>query len=127
MGGIMSTTKLLVELAKLGIRLEVDGDRLRYHPRSAVTPALAERLKAHKNELLAILRPGARASSSGLHDATLIWQAVLAELEGDPLFPPNVMEALRAASVWWSTEPPRLRPAEPPVVCRCGSRAYVDV
>jgi hypothetical protein len=37
--------------------LEAHGERLRYYPRSALTPDLLDRLKAHKAELLAMLRP----------------------------------------------------------------------
>ena len=44
------------ELAQRGIRIEASGDRLRFSPRSAVTPDLADRMKAHKGELLTILR-----------------------------------------------------------------------
>jgi len=46
---------LLVELARRGIKLSAAGDRLRFRPRSAMTPDLAERLTAHRGELLAIL------------------------------------------------------------------------
>jgi len=53
----MSTAELLLDLGRVGIRLEADGERLRYCPRSALTPDLLDRLKAHKAELLALLRP----------------------------------------------------------------------
>jgi hypothetical protein len=46
---------LLVELARRGIELRAAGDRLRYRPRSAMTPDLADRLTAHRADLLAIL------------------------------------------------------------------------
>ena len=36
-----------------GIKLKADGARLQFHPRSAVTPALADLMTAHKAELLA--------------------------------------------------------------------------
>ena len=52
----MTATTLINDLARLEIQLKADGDRLRYAPRSAVTPALAEQIKAHKGELLEILR-----------------------------------------------------------------------
>ena len=51
----MTATHLMVDLDRLGIRLAAHGDRLRYWPRSAVTPDLADRMKAHKGELLAVL------------------------------------------------------------------------
>ena len=50
---------LLAGLSRLGIELVPHGDRLRYRPRSALTPDLAEQMKAHKGEILAILRPEA--------------------------------------------------------------------
>ncbi|WP_146449869.1 TubC N-terminal docking domain-related protein [Bythopirellula polymerisocia] len=46
----------MTDLSRLGIRIEAHGDRLRYSPRLAVTPDLAERMKAHKSELLEILQ-----------------------------------------------------------------------
>ncbi len=46
---------LLVELGRRGIELRAAGDRLRYRPRSAMTPDLSARLTAHRGELLAIL------------------------------------------------------------------------
>lgn len=52
----MSAVDLMAHLGKLGVRLEVDGDRLRYSPRSAVTPELAGELRTHKTELVAILQ-----------------------------------------------------------------------
>jgi hypothetical protein len=51
-------SRLIADLARLGIKLEADGDRLRYSPRSALTPDLAKLMKAHKSELLAMLRAG---------------------------------------------------------------------
>jgi len=36
-------------------------------------------------------------------NAMAVWQAALDQLEGDPLFPPDVMDALRAADVKWET------------------------
>jgi hypothetical protein len=49
----MSAAEILADLARRGIRLEADPERLRYYPRSALTPDLLERLKANKAELLA--------------------------------------------------------------------------
>ena len=64
----MSTAELMTDLARLGIRIEAHGDRLRYSPRSGVTPDLADRMKAHKGELLAILRrdPEAGKTDEGI-------------------------------------------------------------
>ena len=66
MGGTVSAARLMTDLAQLGIRIEAHGDRLRYSPRSAVTPDLADRMKDHKGDLLAILRresPGSGGES----------------------------------------------------------------
>ncbi len=49
---------LLTDLARHGIELQAHGDRLRFWPRSAMTPGLAQRVKAHKPELLALLGNG---------------------------------------------------------------------
>ena len=47
---------LLAELTRRGIEMVAQGDRLRYRPKSAMTLDLADRLKRHKPDLLAILR-----------------------------------------------------------------------
>ena len=104
----------MADLVQMGIRLEAHGDRLRYSPRSAVTPNLANRMKAHKGELLAILRRDPDAPAIDLTNATAVWQAALGRLEGDPLFPPDVdADACASISVdrlrggWRGTGPRR--------------------
>src|SRR5262245_47685583 len=52
----MTAADLLLDLVRLGVGLQADGERLRYFPRSVLTPDLLDRLKAHKTELLAMLR-----------------------------------------------------------------------
>jgi len=47
---------VLAELTRRGIRLEARGDRLAFFPRSEVSPALQQRLRQNKSELLALLR-----------------------------------------------------------------------
>jgi uncharacterized protein (DUF3820 family) len=47
----------MATLTRRGIRLQANGGRLRYYPPWAVTPDLLDRLKAHKIELLTLLRP----------------------------------------------------------------------
>ena len=47
---------LLGELMSLGIRLELDGERLRYHPKSKVSEELRQKMGQHKAEILAVLR-----------------------------------------------------------------------
>jgi hypothetical protein len=94
-------TTLLSELTRRGIHLEADGSRLRYYPRSAVTRDLVERMRAHKDELLAALRSKADTSSIDRTDPTAVWHAALDLLEGAPLFPTDVIEALRTAHAKW--------------------------
>ena len=100
----MTATQLMADLARLGIRLEARSDRLRYAPRSAVTPDLADRMKAHKTELLEMLRIEADVPSFDPTDATSVWQTAVDRLEGDPLFPTDTMEALRAADAHWADD-----------------------
>ena len=52
----MNRSSLLAELDELGVQIWAAGDRLRYKPRSAVDPALQQRLAAHKGEILQQLR-----------------------------------------------------------------------
>ena len=59
MGGTVMdspASALLAELVRQGIQLQAHGDRLRYKPRDALTGDLAERVKANKAELLALLQ-----------------------------------------------------------------------
>ena len=83
----MSATELLSDLGLLGIRLEADGERLRYHPRSALTLDLVERLKAHKAELLTLLRP--------MPDVALVRKA-----SGDALAKPTKPVCRCGATTW---------------------------
>lgn len=54
----MTLPQLLAELARLGVRLQADGERLQFAPKAALTPKLAEQLKANKPAVLAYLRTG---------------------------------------------------------------------
>lgn len=55
----MNTTtealRLLHELKSRGLELQPAGDRIRYRPIEAMTPELAEQVKARKAEILALL------------------------------------------------------------------------
>jgi hypothetical protein len=62
----MSVIDLMSDLREHGIHLEAHGDRLRYSPRSSVTPNLAQRMKANKGELLAMLRRDTKARAIDL-------------------------------------------------------------
>lgn len=57
MGGGMTTATLIQELRSQGVTLEAVGERLRFHPRSAVPPDLLQRMCDCKAELLAMLHP----------------------------------------------------------------------
>lgn len=93
---------LLAECRARGIRLlnTGDGGLTIDAPQFALTPDLLDRLTALKGDVLAMLR----AAPGGDHiDARSIWREALRVLEGDPLFPPDVLEALRTADVRWGT------------------------
>jgi hypothetical protein len=62
----MTATELITTLQVRGIKLEAQGDRLRYRPASAVTPELLKALAAHKVEILSLLR---EKESKNLHYA----------------------------------------------------------
>lgn len=51
---------ILADVARRGITLQAGAGKIRFRPRSAMTPDLAERIKAHRPALLALLsNPGA--------------------------------------------------------------------
>lgn len=56
----MTAQKLLTDLQGLGVKLQIDGNRLRYAPRSALSRDLLERLKLHKAEVLVVLEAMSR-------------------------------------------------------------------
>jgi len=126
----MSVTELMIDLRERGIQLEAHGDRLRYSPKAAMTPELAERVKAHKPTLLAIL-----TADDVL--AAVLWQAALDLLEGDPEFPSEMLAGCRQASIRWESERPAgdcvIESAEgeidpdAPQCDRCGSTDYRDI
>ncbi len=95
----MNTQALLKKVEQFGIRLEVRGDKLRAEaPENLLTPELVAEFKAHKAELLDILRkPGAECISQdhGLTLADLTLSAGLdwPEIENDPA----TLEALARA------------------------------
>ena len=93
----MTTADLLVELARLGIEVVAHKDRLRYRPRSAVTPHLAERLSTHEVELLAILRPAVApdgATTAPVTDTPVRWE--------DCIEPPTPCSKCGGIICWWN-------------------------
>ena len=63
----MSVHDLLSDLHAAGVRLELDGDRLRYRaPKGALTDELRERLAANKGEVAEVLATSASQDQGGL-------------------------------------------------------------
>jgi hypothetical protein len=121
---------LLAECNAHGIQLLLagDGELTIDAPEDALTPDLLDRLKAYKADLLAMLRLASQPAASDPTNATAVWQAALTKLEGDPLFPPDVMEALWTANVRWAGAGTVSAPSKPlEAVCRCGSTTWRDV
>ena len=80
----MTAITLLNDLTRLQIQLMADGDRLRYAPRSAVTPVLVEQIEAHKGELLEILRYPTAGPAVALHETATASPAASEQLSGNP-------------------------------------------
>lgn len=100
----MSAAQLMVDLTQLGIHIMADGDRLRYLPRSAVTPDLAARIKSHKDVMLEILHQNPEISAL------------------------DMIESLRAAAIQWVQDPEagemdeEIEVIDPPDPCpKCGT------
>jgi hypothetical protein len=68
-----------------------DGDRLRYRPRSALTPELAERLKTHRDDLLEVLGPKESPDDAATAPA---WE--------DCLDPPDPCPNCGGRLYWWN-------------------------
>lgn len=117
-----------------GIRLALagEGGLTIDAPQDALMPNLLDRLKAHKGDMLAFLRPKSEAPGIDQSNAAAIWQAALRLLEGDPQFPLNAVESLRATQVCWADIPAPAhlvaaqnapeKPTKP--ICRCGSTIW---
>ena len=114
----------MTDLAQLGIRIEAHGDRLRYSPRSAVTPDLGQRMKAHKGELLAMLRQGAKPQETepprNVAPILPVEDGTPAEARPERTEPQH---GLIGHAPQHSPRPPVSILADPPVICpRCQSR-----
>ena len=99
-GDLVTTSELLNILVHRGIQIAADDDRLRYFPRSAVTPALLDGLKAHKAELPAILRVRATlpdvVQEEAQDDAELLWRVSRLSAEGQELWRRRCIERIAA-------------------------------
>jgi len=113
----MSVAKLLSELARNGIRLKVEGGRLRYAPRSAKTPELIARLKAHRAELLVALRAEASGHGMDRQDAADASHVAPDRIDDDRPAEPagapaEASDGPRAAEDPLSTDEPPREPAD---------------
>jgi TubC N-terminal docking domain len=115
----MSAAQLLADLAQRGIRLEGDGERLRYYPRSAVRPEVLERLKAHKGELLQLLRPTLGFDVDSAPDAE---PAPISEKQTHRM-PQELRRRVEATPDTWQN----IDPTTTKQICRCGSTTWRDV
>ncbi|MBA3471845.1 MAG: hypothetical protein H0T57_01220 [Rubrobacter sp.] len=83
----MSARALLEELNRLGVKLEADGDRLRYAGlEEVISPELIKHLKAHKTDLLVLLQRGEKDTpghqrTSGVSSRAPRWPADCLEAE----------------------------------------------
>ena len=73
MGGNMTPATILRDLQALGITLRAQGDKLRFHPRDAMTPELLAGIRDHKQDLLRLLTeptpaPGCGSPGGDDHD-----------------------------------------------------------
>jgi hypothetical protein len=58
---------LLAELAARGIELRAEGEQLQFRPVAAMTPELAERVRQHKSEVLALLHEAPTGEGAESH------------------------------------------------------------
>ena len=100
-----SAVEILAQLKELGIEVVPDGDNLRYRPRTAMTPDLAERVKENKPVLLAILRgdtPNASADTGNPHlPERLIFDADCMVWENN-IEPPDPCSECGGIIFWWN-------------------------
>jgi hypothetical protein len=61
----MGAPEILAELARRGVEVAVDGDRIRFRPQGAVTPDMRAALAEHKADLIRLL---------GTDDSEVAWR-----------------------------------------------------
>ena len=102
---ISPAVEILAKLSEHGIEVVPDGDDLLYRPQSAMTPELAERMKAHKPAILSILRavaPNVSADTSNPDlPARLIFDADRIVWEGS-IKPPKPCSECGGIIFWWN-------------------------
>ncbi len=90
---------ILADVARRGITLQAEAGKIRFRPRSAMTPDLAERIKAHRSALLALLsNPGPDTTPP---DVTAIAPR---EAESKVSSVVSVSERVRAGRGLWSED-----------------------
>ncbi len=87
---------ILTDLDRLGVALEIDGTQIFAIPAVAVPDELRERIRDAKPEILRF--------AEGMPDPNSLWQTALDSLEGNPDFPADVLEGLRAGVAEWASE-----------------------
>ena len=99
---------LLADCAARDIRLLPVGDHSLTidAPQHVLIPDLIHRIKSHKNEMRTIFDQEAATKNADLTDTAAVWQATLDRLDGDPLFPSELMELLMSADVYWADDAP---------------------
>lgn len=63
---MLAALELLAQLSGMGIEIKAHGDRIRYCPRSAMTPALLTAARCSKTELLKILKGDTLSQGPGV-------------------------------------------------------------
>jgi len=89
----MTAIQTLFKVRRCSVTLVPAGDLLRFHPASALTPALIEELREHKQAILEILAPQNEARQDtgprigGVSEVLELARACLGPVE-DPVTPP---------------------------------------
>ena len=104
----MILPELLREIEIRGVALSSAGDRLRFRPKSRLTPELVEGLREHKAAILEALEGHEVPPSSGTSARSSSWRAPISAR-----CPPSTWRACptrrlsRAATRWFISTPPR--------------------
>lgn len=77
----MNTTSLLRNLEERGVRFEAEDGHLRYQaPAGVLTPELLDELRAHREELLALLASSGPPDLHEARDLAAAWRGAVREL-----------------------------------------------
>lgn len=93
---------ILADVARRGITLQAEAGKIRFRPRSAMTPDLAQRIKTHRPALLALLsNPGIPGADTTPPDVTAIAPR---EAESGVSSVVSVSDRVRAGRGLWSED-----------------------